>query len=205
MIKHYTLQTLQKAINHALSLDEAMPTKLLALEGKVLEMIITPLNVNFFIHFKNNELMLTLDSVEKADTIIQSSPLGLIRLSLLPASKVRSLFNDQIKLSGDVELGQHVKKIFDEIDIDWEGHLARFTGDLVAHQVGSFFRQGISFTQKLATSLQENVTEYLQEELHLLPPREEIEDFFKEIDTLSLSVERLTAHVNNLVNCHEAN
>ena len=44
-------------------------------------------------------------------------------------------------MTGDVELGQQVKTLFDEIDIDWEGHLARFTGDVVAFQVGSLFRQ----------------------------------------------------------------
>ncbi|MCK1850929.1 YihY/virulence factor BrkB family protein, partial [Legionella pneumophila] len=32
-----------------------------------------------------------------------------------------------------------------EIDIDWEGHLAHFTGDVVAHQIGSFVRKGLEF------------------------------------------------------------
>ena len=52
MIKKYTLLALQKAMNHALSLDEAMPGKIEVLEGRVLEIIISPLNVNFFICFE---------------------------------------------------------------------------------------------------------------------------------------------------------
>ena len=112
MIKKYSLLVLQKAINHALALDESMPTKIHALRGKVLEIIISPLNVNFFIQF-DDELQLLDDYDGHIDAIIRSSPLGLIRLSLLPASKVRSLFNDKIRISGDVELGQHVKKLFD--------------------------------------------------------------------------------------------
>jgi len=203
MIKNYTLKALQQAINHALMLDEGMPAKIKALQGKVLELIIKPLQVNFFIRFTEHDLELLADHAGPADTVIESSPLGLIRLSLLPASKVRSLFNDQIKLSGDVELGQRVKKLFDEIDIDWEGHLAQFTGDVVAYQIGSFFRQGVAFKEQVSTSLRQNLTEYLQEELRLFPPREEIEDFFKDIDALSLSVERLAAHVNQLSGHHE--
>ena len=205
MIKNYTLKALQLAINHGLSLDESMPAKIAALHGKVLQIIITPLDVGFFITFAQNELKLLAEYAETPDTTIHSSPLGLIRLSLLPASKVRSLFNDEIKLSGDVELGQQVKKIFDEVDIDWEGHLAQFTGDVVAYQIGSFFRQGLSFKQQVDQSLRQNLTEYLQEELSVIPPREEIEDFFHDIDALSLDVERLAAHINQLAANYETN
>ena len=198
MIKKYSLLVLQKAINHALALDESMPTKIHALRGKVLEIIISPLNVNFFIQF-DDELQLLDDYDGHIDAIIRSSPLGLIRLSLLPASKVRSLFNDKIRISGDVELGQHVKKLFDEIDIDWEGHLAQFTGDVVAYQVGSIVRQGMAFKRQVSESMRHNVTEYLQEELRIFPPREEINDFFNDIDELSLDVERMEAHIKQLL------
>ncbi|RUR09568.1 ubiquinone biosynthesis accessory factor UbiJ [Legionella septentrionalis] len=204
MIKHYTLKALQKAINKALALDPSRAEKLQALEGKSVKLIITPLNISFFICFRQNELHLTAQECS-ADTIIESSPLGLIRLSLLPASKVRSLFNDQIKISGNIELGQEVKKLFDEMDIDWEGHLAQFTGDVVAYQIGSFFRRGFAFNQRLGANLRANLTEYLQEELRLVPSREELEDFFKDVDDLSLSVERLAAHINQLTACHEIN
>jgi ubiquinone biosynthesis protein UbiJ len=199
MIKQYSLTVLQKAINHALALDESMPDKLKALDGKVLEVVISPLNVNFFMCFSQSELLLRAEHDTPADAIIRSSPLGLIRLSLLPASKVRSLFNDKIRISGDIELGQQVKKIFDEIDIDWEGHLAQFTGDVVAHQVGSLFRQGLAFKRQVSDSMRHDLTEYLQEELRAFPPREEINDFFTDIDELSLTVERLAARVNQLL------
>ena len=199
MIKQYSLTVLQKAINLALALDESMPSKIQALDGKVLEVIISPLDVHFFIRFTQHELQLHVENDGPADTIIRSSPLGLIRLSLLPASKMRSLFNDDIRISGDVELGQNVKKLFDEVDIDWEGHLARFTGDVVAYQVGSFFRQGFAFKQQMSASMRHNLTEYLQEELRIFPPREEVNDFFKDVDDLSLSVERLAAHINQML------
>ncbi len=199
MIKKYSLVVLQKAINQALSLDESMPLKIQALHGKVLEIIISPLNVNFFMSFVQTELHLLADYDGRPDAVIRSSPLGLIRLSLLPASKVRSLFNDKIRISGDVELGQHVKKLFDEIDIDWEGHLAQFTGDVVAYQVGSLVRQHRAFQQRVRASLRHDVTEYLQEELRIFPPREEVNDFFNDIDDLSLRVERLAAGINQLL------
>jgi ubiquinone biosynthesis protein UbiJ len=203
MIKKYSLLALQKALNHALTLDDSMPDKIQALHGKVLEVIITPLDVNFFIRFYHREMQLLAMWDEHPDTIIHSSPLGLIRLGLLPSSSVRSLFNDKIRLAGDIELGQKVKKLFDEMDIDWEGHLAHFTGDVVAHQIGSFVRQGLAFKQRIGQSMRHNVTGYLQEELRVFPPREEINHFFSDVDELSLKTERLSAHVNQLLAKHE--
>jgi ubiquinone biosynthesis protein UbiJ len=203
MLKKYSLRALQKAINQAMSLDEQMPHKLQALDGKVLEMIVTPLNVNFFIQFKGHEMLLLHRYEGHPDTIIHSSPIGLIRLSLLPTSKARSLFHDKVRMSGDIELGQKIKKLFDEMDIDWEGHLAHFTGDVVAHQIGSLVRKGIEFKKQFSQTMRQNVTEYLQEELRAFPSRNELDDFYNDIDELSLDVERLQAHVNQLLGDHE--
>lgn len=205
MIIKYSLKALQKAINHALNLDPNSAVKLQALEGKLIEMVIAPLNIHFYIHIQHKTLQLLENSQATPNTIIHSSPLGLIRLSLLPASKVRSLFNDKIRISGDLELGQAIKKLFDELDIDWEGHLAQFTGDVVAHQISNMFRKGLSISRQMQTSLHENISEYLQEEALLFPSREALNDFFNDIDNLSLRVERLQAHLNLLKNYHEKN
>ncbi|MFM9234771.1 ubiquinone biosynthesis accessory factor UbiJ [Legionella pneumophila] len=205
MLKEYSLKALQTAINQAMKLDEQMPQKIQKLDGKTLEMVITPLNVNFYIRFKGSEMQLLHRIDGRPDTIIRSNPIGLIRLSLLPTSKARSLFNDKIRISGDIELGQSVKKLFDEIDIDWEGHLAHFTGDVVAHQIGSFVRKGLEFKNQFSTSMQQNITEFLQEELRICPSRNELEDFFAEVDELVLSVDRLQAHINNLMSDDEGN
>lgn len=199
MIKKYSLLALQKAMNHALALDPSTVSKIKALQGSVLQIIISPLNVYFYIVFEKGQLELHPTYDGQPDTVIHSSPLGLIRLSLLPASKVRSLFNDKIKMSGNIELGQRVKQLIDELDIDWEGHLALFTGDVVAHQLGSVFRQGLAFKRQITGSIRHNVTEYLQEESRTFPSREEVNDFFNDIDTLSLDTERLAAHINQLL------
>ena len=198
MIKKYALVALQKTLNHTLSLDTSSSQKLASFAGRTLEIIIKPLNINFFITFNAAEIILLEHLDTPADTIIESSPIGLIKLSLLPSSKVRSLFNDDIKISGDVELGQRVKQFFDEVDIDWEGHLAQFTGDAVAYSIGSFVRKGLEFKQGLSHSMRQNMSEYLHEELRLFPPKEEVEDFFNDIHELSLHVERLSAQIKQL-------
>ena len=153
----------------------------------------------FLFSLKKAKCFCWIEYEGQADTIIHSNPIGLIRLSLLPASKARSLFNDKIRMSGDIELGQQVKKLFDDMDIDWEGHLAHFTGDVVAHQIGSFVRKGMEFKKQFSHSMRHNMTEYLQEELRVFPSRNELDDFFNDVDELSLNVERLQAHINQLM------
>lgn len=205
MIKKYSLKALQTAINHALALDDTMPDKIAALQGKVLEIIIAPLGVNFFITFAKQQLQLLDTHATPADATITSSPLGLIRLSFLPVSQARSLFNDKITLTGDTELGYEVKKLFAELDIDWEGHLAHFTGDVVAHQLGSMVRKGLAFKKHVMESLHHNITNYMHEELRLFPAGEEVHDFFNDIDELTHDVERLQAQINLLMAHHEIN
>ena len=195
MIKKYSLLALEKAINYALALDPATPEKMAALGSKVIQIIIDPLKVTFFIRFQPLKLELLDDYDKEADTVIRSNPIGLIRLSFLPASKVRSMFNDNIHLTGDLEVGALAKELFDNLDIDWEGHLAQFTGDVIAYQVGSLFKRGLKFQRQLTENVQYQITDYLHEELRLFPPREEIDDFFQEVDELRLDVERLEATI----------
>jgi ubiquinone biosynthesis accessory factor UbiJ len=193
MIKAYSLKAFELAINQGLRLDKEMPEKLKTLDGKIVEMIIEPLAVTFFMHFSGDTLKLLDKAPAKPDTTIHASPLGLIRLSILPASKARSLFNDKIKIKGDIELGQQIKVLFDNIDIDWEGHLAQFTGDVIAHQLAHTAKKGLEFGQHLQQSMRHNLTEYLQEEARTLVGREELNDFFEDIDTLRLDFDRLEA------------
>lgn len=198
MLRKHAKKTLQNAINHALALDDTMPIKLKSLDGKVLKLIIMPLQFVFYIHFRQGRVELTLNHEGHVDTTIKSSPMGFIRLSLLPASRVRSLFNDTIELSGDVELGQQVKQLFDTMDIDWEGHLAHFTGDAIAYKLGDLMQKGMAFQHQFRQSVDHTLSSYLQEEARVLPPREEVADFMNDIDELVLQVDRLTAHVNQL-------
>ena len=205
MIKSYTLKALQKAINHGLALDVSSAGRIKKLAGKRLKIVVKPINVVFFIQFSETSLELHQELSGDVDTVIESNPMGFIRLSLLPSSKVRSLFNDQIKLTGNIEVGQQVKELFDDLDIDWEGHLSQFTGDVVAHQVGRLFRKGHQMTNQLSESFHHSMTEFIQEEIKMFPPTEEVQDFFKDVDELLLGVERLEAKINQLMIRHENN
>lgn len=203
MIKKYSLKALETAINHALSLDENITQKMTPFRGKVIEIIIAPLEITFFITFTPTGLNLIDNYEGPPNTIIHSTPLGLIRLSFLPASEARSLFNKKIRLSGDIELGEQIKRLFDELDIDWESHLAHFTGDVAAYQISSIVKKGLDFQRGLTKTIQRSLTEYIQEEVRLFPTGEELNDFFNDVDYLAQDIERLEAQIKLLVGNNE--
>lgn len=198
MIKQYSLNLLTDAANRVLQLDHDIDKKLAPLNGKLIHMILLPLRADFYLSFTDNQIFFLAHASKTPDTHIESSPIGLIRLSLLPASKTRSLFHDGIKISGDVRVGEHVKTLFDTLDLDWETHLAYLTGDVAAYQIGLCVKK-ISHTLHHAhQSMKTNLTEYLQEEITLLPPAEAIENLFEDIQVLTDDVARLEARITQL-------
>jgi ubiquinone biosynthesis protein UbiJ len=108
------------------------------------------------------------------------------------------LFNGGVEIDGDVELGTKLQRIFERLDIDWEEHLSRLTGDIVAHQLGNTVRGFFAWGRRAADHLGHDVADYLQEENETLPVAWEVEEFIQGVDTLRSDVDRLEARVKRL-------
>ena len=130
------------------------------------------------------------------DTTISGRPISMAKLTLLNDTQV--MFDGEVKISGDVELGQQFKKALDGLDIDWEEHLSRITGDLIAHKTGHFFREITQWWHNNRQHAQDNSREYLQQEMEILPMGEEAEVFYSEIEQLRDDTARLEARIRRL-------
>lgn len=97
------------------------------------------------------------------------------------------------------DLGTHIKKIWNELNF------SQFTSEEMVQQLGSLVNKGKELKKQVTDSLQLNITEFLQEELRTFPSRDELNDFFNDVDELSLSVGRLQAHINQIMSSHEIN
>ena len=133
----------------------------------------------------------------EADTTLRGTPLGFARLGL-GGDSATTLFSGDVSISGDVEAGQAFKAVLDELDIDWEEQLAGITGDMVAHQLGNVARSAGSWLRQGRTTLEQDLGEYLQEELRVVPTRIEIENFIADVDRLRMDLERLEARIRRL-------
>lgn len=188
---------IEAALNRVLQLDEDTVARLSRLQGKVIAIEFSGLDVGLYLIPEVGSLAVYGRFEGEADTVLRGSPLALMRMGLAKhAGDV--VFAGDVTISGDVELGQEFRDILDALDIDWEEHLSHFTGDLVAHKVGNLVRGALAWGQQTADTLGQDTAEYLQEESGMLPNRDEVDAYLAEIDRLRTDVDRLEARVQRL-------
>ncbi len=109
-----------------------------------------------------------------------------------------------MEIRGDTDTGQAFQDILSEVDLDWEEPLSRLTGDVIAHQAGKLVHEGRQFIRQACGTLEQDLSEYLQEEARLLPARIEVHYFLDEVDRLRSDTDRLTARVARLLKITQA-
>jgi ubiquinone biosynthesis accessory factor UbiJ len=193
------LSILESAMNNYLKLDPELLPQLKALEGKILAVLIKELNITLYFSPSADGICVQDNIHGEPDAILSGSIFNLLRLGITRGNDAnRKLFANDIHVKGDTEFGFEFKRIIDNMEIDWEEHLSRITGDVIAHNLGEFAR-GIRDTgTQIKASMQRNVSEFIQEEARLSPPREEVEDFYSDIATLRDDVDRLEARLQRL-------
>jgi ubiquinone biosynthesis protein UbiJ len=193
MLKDFTLSFLEKITNRALRLDPQTAQRLSALSGKIILLRLIDW-LDIYICIQEQGVQLRQYSSEKPDTTIESSVTTLFKLrnsSVIPAG--------QLHIHGDLELGQQLRDIARSLQIDWEEVIARYTGDIAAHQIGNTARSIHSWLRHSRTRLCENLSDYLQTEANYLPHKTQVEDFINEVSELRHAVDRLEARWQQLL------
>ncbi|MDQ2993724.1 MAG: hypothetical protein M3R00_02085 [Pseudomonadota bacterium] len=126
------------------------------------------------------------------DAIIRGTPLALMKMGIVQrfGGDARSA---DIEIQGDAEFVHQMNILMKKFRIDWDEILANIVGDRVAQPVSSWARASVREAGRVAQAMQENLTEYIQEEIQLLPPREAVDDFMADVDAMRDRVERLEA------------
>ncbi|RMD68511.1 MAG: sterol-binding protein [Gammaproteobacteria bacterium] len=183
------------AFNRALDLDPDTRRALGKLAGKVIALELRGLGLTLYIVPGLDGVTLTDTPPKEPDAWLSGTPFALLRLRM---GSEKPLFEGEVEIRGDVELGQRFKAILDAMTFDWEEALSRVTGDVVAHQVGNAFRGLAGWGQQTADALARNVADYLKGELGLLPQREEVEIFIQAVDELRMDADRLEQRILRL-------
>lgn len=189
-------EALETSINLVLKKDPASLKKFAALQGKVIAFELTELDLSFYLfpHTEGVQVQFIYDG--QADTTLQGSPLAFINMSLGDASE--SFFSGEVRIKGDIELGQHFKRLIDQLDLDWEEWMSEYSGDLIAFKTGSLVRDLHSWGKNTLKTLQLDAQEYIQDEGRLSPHSDEIEDFADNISQLRDHTARLEARILRL-------
>ena len=188
---------LSLAFNRYLALDPEAPEKLKAFNGKVIGIEISGVDTALYLSIENNAIEFIQDIDVKPDTVISGSPASLFKLGLHRDS-ASLFFSGEVEIRGDTRLGRRFKALIAEMEIDWEEHLSRLTGDIAAHRIMTAIDKLAEWSKGAANNLTDDIGEYLQEESRDVVSGAEIDMFNQQVDILRDDTDRLEARVARL-------
>lgn len=142
-------------------------------------------------------IMLLSAPDQQADAEIQGSTTALMQL-LLNNDPATALHHPDINLSGDISLIQHLYRSLRRLDVRWDDLLAPWLGDVNTHVLRTASAQASANLGRAMHALKLDLTDYLQEEVAVLPRRDEIEELTDAHQSMRLRLDRLDARVRRL-------
>ncbi|MBD3671285.1 MAG: SCP2 sterol-binding domain-containing protein [Gammaproteobacteria bacterium] len=187
--------TIEGAFNTLIDMDPEAKRRLSTMQGKVIAIRLKEIDLSLYLLPTDRGVQIYPHYDGEVDTEIVGTPVGLISLGL---GNTDAMFEGDVEIRGDVELGQAIKRLIDKLDIDWEEQLSRVTGDTLAYTLGRMLRSGLQWGQDAIDTLGRDAVEYLQQESRDLPDRKEVDPFLNEVDRLRDDVSRLEARLQRL-------
>ena len=179
-------------VNRLLTLDPHSQQQLAQLQGHWIA-IKNPAT-DLYIQFTATGIHLAHQCDTAVAATIEGSLVDLLRF----AQADEPMIGQGVQLSGDIALLQRLQRIAQQLDLDWDGWLARWLGDVPTH----YLSQGAKASQQWLTQFEQrmaqNLNEYLHEEQRLLPSAIELENFYHKIDELRDDSERLLQRMSLL-------
>ena len=191
------LATLEGLINRALTLAPRASAELAELEDCVFALECTSPALDIYLQPGRGRVRLMGFYDGPVTTRVRGAAADFTELAAAddPAA---SLINGALELAGDSAPLLELQQILGTLDVDWEAPLVDTLGDVVGHQLAEILRAGFSWGRQARVSLERQLEEFIHEEARLSPPRLELEDFYGDVQELSLRVERLESRSRRL-------
>ncbi len=184
------LKKLERVINSALQLDEESYKKLTGLDGKIIAIEISGLNITVYLNLTSQGIELKSECDAAVDVTIKASAMTFFTM-LLTGGREQSVSVGDMEIAGDVDLAQQFQSILKTLEIDWEEYISKWAGDYPAHKLGNFFRDTRKYVKESKEMMGMDISEYLRYEKELLPDQIEIDQFNSAVDVIRNDVERL--------------
>ncbi len=200
---------LEKLINTALQTDQDHQDHLKIIQNKPLGITIQDFHLKIIFIGREDKLEVIMNSeleLESSSKHPSAEISGdLINLLKLAFSKTPQalLASKIINLKGEVSILQAYQEFAANLNLDWESRLADLIGPLAAAEIGKMAREAKQFHQKAFKSSAQDLSEYLTEEIKILPSKQEVEDFYEDARNLKLDIERLEARVKRAEISHK--
>ncbi len=179
--------TIQATLNHYIALDPEASPKIAALAGKLVQIHVDAINIDLYLLFHADYIEVLELFPDPGDVCISGTPLSLLSV----ANGRKTIHDGGVAITGDVRLAQQFSRLIGQLDIDWDEHLSKITGDTAAHHIGRTLRRFRGWMTRSRSTLQSNTADYLRDETNHLPHDWEIDEFSDSVDELRDRVELL--------------
>ena len=198
-VRDLLVEGIEQSINLLIQQDPKTQTRFARLHGSCVGIYLRGTGIKlYFIPDHSGALQVASRREVTPDAAIEGSPVDLLRASDKQNS-TSQLFAGHVQLHGDTALAQRFSQALADLSIDWEEHLSKWLGDTVAYAIAQRAKKAAGTAGKLSSLGKANLSEYLTEELRVLPHHFEVEAFVSDLEKTRDDVERLSARINLLV------
>ena len=196
MLSTAALASAEKIIQRALEYDPSSRIALSQLAPHVLAIQVTAPEFKVFVVPDEKGIRLLGNYEGEITTQLQGSLFALI--SLVKSERL-NLKDTNVVLVGSTSFISELQKIFKNIDIDWEEMLSQVFGDIIGHQGAEMIRSKLNWSKDRVNNIQRLTSEFLTEELRVLPSSPELNFFNSQVDELKLGVDRAQARIEQIL------
>ena len=105
---------LQAGFNRIIALDEESLPRLQRLQGKLIQLEITTLDISIYLLFFKDKVEVLEEFAAEPDALIKGPPFSMLAL----ATGNADVSGSGVEISGDIEVAQRVSRMLQQIDID---------------------------------------------------------------------------------------
>lgn len=164
--------------------------------GSVVAIRVKDSGLATYFHIHDAQITLTGRYTGEPDVVISGSLLALTRLAT-PAATA-AIRDGSVELHGDAHIAQQFQRLLSYAKPDIEEELSMLLGDTAAHNLGEFARRARAWGKSAVATMQQNISEYLQEESRAVPSQHEVDQFRQNVNTLRDDVARFEARLQRL-------
>ena len=185
------LEPVRRLMNRGIVHSESATAICNELDGRSLQLIVEGTSLQVVVMVNNGNIEVASAIAEAPDATISGFPFSLLRLTADdPEAVIR---RGDVKISGNPVIADDFRALFHLTRPDWEEELSRYTGDVVAHEIGLRTRSLRGWGERAGRSFARSLGEYLSEERRLVVTETELEEFCGEVDQLAAAVDRAAA------------
>ena len=189
----------ERALNQAIALAPTSHAALDELDGSLLGIEITSLELTLYLALTQGPAVRLLSHCEETPATFVRGSIEDFAALIASDDPAATLINSGIALQGSSANLIRLQQVVARMDIDWEAPMVERLGDVLGHQLAESLRGLFRWGEGARKSLRRQVSEYLLEEGRLTPPKLELEHFFEGVQTLAMGVERAQVKVEQLV------